>query len=35
MLEFDWLEFVIHHVMESNFQETLPPPSTPTPLIIV
>jgi len=31
MLEFDWLEFVIHHVMESNFQETLPP----TPLIIV
>jgi len=33
MLEFDWLEFFIHHVMEKKIQETRPPP--PTPLIIV
>jgi len=25
MLEFDWLEFFIHHVMEKKIQETRPP----------
>ena len=28
MLEFDWLECFIHHVMEKKIQETRPPPLT-------